>query len=170
MQVQASRIEDWGSPRLGVGGLGDDLIKKFWTWRSHSHAALKEQKNVDSPYYVDFSQHSTSTFPPGGVPTGTSFGDDPLLIRKVKQDAQTRNINLVSDDQRVDSQGNTIGSWGIKQDYIQDLPGANFPPMNYKQYAGLLVVDDFVKNLVKQDENNNIPRALSNNLTPAQIE
>ena len=30
IQGKANRIDDWGSPRIGVGGLGDDLILRFW--------------------------------------------------------------------------------------------------------------------------------------------
>ena len=30
---QAHTIEDLNAPRMGVGGLGDDLIAKYWGWR-----------------------------------------------------------------------------------------------------------------------------------------
>lgn len=138
MQGQANRIEDWGSPRMVVGGLGDDLIKRFWKWRSQAHASLAESKDgVTTPYFVDFSQNGPGTASSGlrGIPTGTSFGDDPAVVSKVRHDARLRNIPLVTDDNEVDAAtGNPIGSWGIKQTYLQNTPAANFPPMNYKKY------------------------------------
>jgi len=146
MQGQASRIEDWGSPRLFVGGLGDDLIKRFWTWRRKAHQNMQDKYNRDSPYLVNFS--GAKQMSPGSIPSGTSFGDDPELVNRLRADSQSLNIPLVSVANDVDTFGNSVGSWGIKQDYIQELPAANFPPMNYKAYARLLVFDDFVKNIV----------------------
>lgn len=149
MQGQANRIEDWGSPRLLVGGLGDDLIKRYWSWRSKAHQNLQLEHDIDSPYHVKFSGVQENP----GIPTGTAFGDDPELVRRVKANAQTRNTPLVSDSRDVDAFGNAVGTWGIKQDYIQELPAANFPPVNYKPYARLLVFDDLVKNMVmKRDD------------------
>jgi len=149
MQGQASRIEDWGSPRLLVGGLGDDLIKRFWSWRSKAHQNLQLEHDMESPYHVNFSGVKENP----GIPTGTAYGDDPALVNKVRASAQGRNTPLVSASHDVDAFGNAVGSWGIKQDYIQDLPAANFPPVNYKPYARLLVFDDLVKNMVmKRDE------------------
>lgn len=172
MQGQASRIEDWGSPRVNVGGLGDDLIKRYWKWRSLSHKDLMENHQVDSPYYSKFMKGVGMTKPTGLVPTGTSYGDDPSLIAKVKANAKTMNTLLVSDDQGIDERGNSIGTWGIKQDYIQELPAANFPPMNYKQYANLLAYDEFVKGLIKKDEDatETIPQGIAQCPAPAQIE
>jgi len=150
MQGQANRIEDWGSPRLLVGGLGDDLIKRYWSWRSKAHQNLQLEHDIDSPYHVKFSGVQENT---PGIPTGTAFGDDPALVKRVKANAQSRNTQLVTDSREVDMFGNAVGTWGIKQDYIQDLPAANFPPVNYKPYARLLVFDDLVKNMVmKRDE------------------
>lgn len=149
MQGQANRIEDWGSPRLGVGGLGDDLIVRFWKWRNQAIANLKKEKNIDSPYISNFD---FSSMPTSGIPSGTSFGDDPVMVEKLRHDSQTRNVPLVSDNNEMGANGNKVGTWGIKQNYVQDLPAANFPPVNYKQYARLLVFDQFVKNiLMKRD-------------------
>lgn len=149
MQGQASRIEDWGSPRLLVGGLGDDLIKRFWNWRSKAHQNLQLEHDMESPYHVNFSGVKENP----GIPTGTAYGDDPALVSKIRASSQGRNTPLVAASHDVDAFGNAVGSWGIKQDYIQDLPAANFPPVNYKPYARMLVFDDLVKNMVmKRDE------------------
>jgi len=68
-------------------------------------------------------------------------------------DSQLRNMPLVGDNEEVDtSTGNVIGSWGIKQTYVQNTPAANFPPINYKQYAGMLVFDTFIKGLFAEKE------------------
>jgi len=167
MQGQASRIEDWGSPRLLVGGLGDDLIKRFWTWRSKAHRNMQEKHQKSSPYLVNFEGVENLS---GGIPSGTSFGDDPELVKKLRTEAQTLNIPLVSVANDVDPFGKSVGSWGIKQDYIQDSPAANFPPMNYKPYARLLVFDDFVKNIVMKRDADEPDAESIMNREPAVIE
>ena len=152
MQGQASRIEDWGSPRLGVGGLGDDLIKRYWKWRNTAHENLRDQHGQDSPYYSEFSQKRSSMAM--GIPTGTSFGDDPSLIDRVRSDARIRHTTLVTDNKETDpNTGNYIGTWGILTDYVQNTPAASFPPVNYQQYAKMLVFDKFVKGLVESSDN-----------------
>lgn len=50
MQGQASRFEDWGSPRLQVGGLGDDQIVRYREWRNKAHKNLKKEHGMDSAY------------------------------------------------------------------------------------------------------------------------
>merc|ERR1712160_209954 len=75
-----------GSPRLGVGGLGDDLIVRFWKWRNQAIANLKKEKNIDSPYISNFD---FSSMPTSGIPSGTSFGDDPVMVEKLRHDSQT---------------------------------------------------------------------------------
>lgn len=169
MQGQASRIEDWGSPRLGIGGLGDDLIMRFWKWRSASHKNLQLTKGADSPYHVRFEQDSRPKNTVG-IPTGTAFGDDPDLVGRVRADAVTRNSPLVSDNKQVDNSGNTVGSWGIKQDYIQDLPAANFPPVKYKGYARMLVFDTFVKNVLMRRDADAEEKGLGKIPAPFPIE
>jgi len=147
MQGQANRIEDWGAPRMSVGGLGDDLIKRYWTWRSKAHDALPRNENqqIISPYFNSFHGIDKQM---SSIPTGTSYGDDPAIVSKVRADAHFRQVPLASDDQEFDPRtGNAVGSWGIKQHYLQDTPAANFPPINYKQYARMLVFDDIVKKL-----------------------
>jgi len=159
---QASRIEDWGSPRMSIGGLGDDLIKRMWKWRSAALSNLSSENAelgkveagvpLDSPYFVQFSQNA-DVKPRSGIPTGTSFGDSPAIVNKIREDSRIRNIPLVSDNHEINSlTGNAVGSWGIKQDYIQETPAANFPPINYKQYARMLVFDQFMKNILKDNE------------------
>ena len=151
MQGQASRIEDWGSPRLNIGGLGDDLIVRYWKWRNKAHDNLKHKKGLDSPYFSDFSVQM-STKP--GIASGTCFGDNPNLVNRVRSEARLNNAPLVTDNkQRDPSTGNDIGTWGILSDYTQNTPVARFPPINYDQYAKLLVFDQFVKNLAEEAEN-----------------
>ena len=146
MQGQASRIEDWGSPRLSVGGLGDDLIKRYWKWRSDAHEDLKRKTGKNSPYFVEFSGEEKKS---ATIPTGTSFGDDPKLVHRVRQDSRLRNIPLVFDNQEFDEKsGAEIGTYGIISDYVQNTPPANFPPVNYKQYKNMLVFDDFIKSKI----------------------
>ena len=149
MQGQANRIEDWGSPRLAVGGLGDDLIKRYWKWRSQAHENLKE-KGITSPYFVEFNGEK----PIAAIPSGTSFGDDPELVNSLREDSRQRNIPLVSDSGEIDSEtGAEVGTWGILSSYTQNTPAASFPPMNYKQYKSMLVLDDFVKGVFQKDSN-----------------
>ena len=154
MQGQASRIEDWGSPRLMVGGLGDDLIKRYWAWRSEAHINLRETQGKSSPYLSEFSvtdnRHLTAA-----IPTGTSFGDDPQLVDRVREDSRLRNTPLVVDNREVDeNSGTEIGTWGILSDFSQNTPAASFPPVNYKQYKNMLVMDGFIKSIFKKDEEN----------------
>lgn len=147
MQGQANRIEDWGSPRLAVGGLGDDLIKRYWKWRSQAHYNLKE-KGMDSPYFVEFNGEK----PIAAIPSGTSFGDDPELVNSLREDSRLRNAPLVSDSGEIDDKtGAEVGTWGILSSYTQNTPAANFPPMNYRQYKSMLVLDDIVKGVFQKD-------------------
>jgi len=147
MQGQASRIEDWGSPRLAVGGLGDDLIKRYWRWRSQAHEDLKE-KGVESPYFVEFS----GIQPAAAIPSGTSFGDDPELVSSLRKDTRSRNVPLISDNGEIDEKtGAEVGTWGILSAYTQNTPAAIFPPINYKQYKSMLVLDDIVKGVFQKN-------------------
>jgi len=159
MQGQASRIEDWGSPRMGLGGLGDDLIKRFWKWRSRAHDDLEAkapEKDEDtiSPYFVDFKHnqepHSTAI---EGIPTGTSlYGDNLSTVSHIRNTAGTRRT-FVKDNADIDvTTGETVGTYGIKQNFIQETPAAQFPPINYKNYAKALVFDEFVKKLIYDKE------------------
>jgi len=159
MQGQASRIEDWGSPRMALGGLGDDLIKRFWRWRSLAHTDLEaktpaENKDLVSPYFVDFD-HKQEPHPESiiGIPTGTSlYGDSKATVRHIRNTAGTRG-NFINDNADVDvTSGETIGTYGIKQNYIQETPAAQFPPINYKNYAKALVFDEVVKKLIYDKE------------------
>ena len=140
---------------MTVGGLGDDLIRRFWTWRSKAHEALLENgdsKTNSSPYYVDFLRNNAKASR-GSIPTGTSFGDAPELVSQLREELHLRDNFLVSSDSIVDEEtGNDVGSWGIKQTYVQETPAANFPPMNYKQYKRLLAFDDVVKKLANLNQ------------------
>lgn len=159
MQGQASRIEDWGSPRMALGGLGDDLIKRFWKWRSKAHDDLEakspeKNKNMISPYFVDFD-HNQEPNPTAivGIPTGTSlFGDSRSTVSHIRSTAGTRGT-FIKDNADVDvTTGETVGTYGIKQNYMQETPAAQFPPINYKNYAKALVFDEVVKKLIYDKE------------------
>ena len=153
MQGQAHRIEDLGAPRMSVGGLGDDLIKRYWKWRQAAHESISDNENeLKTPYFTKLSDNGLGAMP-SGIPTGTAFGDNHETIRRVRAESATRGTPLVGDDGGIDeATGNAIGSWGIKQNYLQNTPAANFPPMNYKPYAKLLVFDDLVKGLFAGQE------------------
>ncbi len=151
MQGQASRIEDWGSPRLMVGGLGDDLIVRYWKWRNKAHDNLKEEHGIDSPYFSEFAARSSKA----SISSGTSFGDNPSVVNRVRSDSRLNNSPLVMDNRERDpSTGNDIGTWGILSDYVQNTPVASFPPINYNQYAKMLVFDEFVKDLISAEPEN----------------
>mmetsp|Transcript_3185 Transcript_3185/g.8790 ORF Transcript_3185/g.8790 Transcript_3185/m.8790 type:complete len:441 (+) Transcript_3185:2371-3693(+) len=152
MQGQASRIEDWGSPRLRVGGLGDDLIMRYWKWRNAAHDKLRDTKGLNSPYFSEFA----STARPG-ISSGTSFGDSTEVIDRVRSEAKLASAPLVDDNHEKDPMtGNDVGTWGILSDYVQNTPVASFPPINYNKYAKLLVFDDFVKNLIQPTDNGEV--------------
>ncbi len=159
MQGQASRIEDWGAPRMNLGGLGDDLIKRFWNWRSKAHKDLEakspeENRDIISPYFVDFD-HKEKPHPKTviGIPTGTSlYGDKPSTVEHHRSTAATRGA-FITDNGDVDvSTGEPVGTYGIKQNYLHETPAAHFPPINYKNYAKALVFDEVVKKMVFDKE------------------
>ena len=159
MQGQASRIEDWGAPRMALGGLGDDLIKRFWKWRSQAHEDLeakspKEDRDIISPYFIDFD-HKQKPHPNAviGIPTGTSlYGDKPSTVEHHRTTAASRG-GFISDNGDVDvSTGENVGTYGIKQNYLHETPAAHFPPINYKNYAKALVFDEAVKKMVFDKE------------------
>merc|ERR1719232_446550 len=107
-----------------------------------------------SPYFIDFThkqeKHSTAVV---GIPTGTSlFGDKPSTVNQVRSDSALRSP-VIKDNSDVDvTTGETVGSYGIKQDYLQETPAAQFPPINYKSYAKLLVFDEAIKKLIYDRE------------------
>lgn len=157
MQGQAHRIEDLGAPRMSVGGLGDDLIKRYWKWRQDAHESLADGSTaaIPSPYLNAFANNGVQaeTSKRAAIPSGTVFGDGSSTISQVRSEAMSSNTYMVGDDgQKDEKTGNAIGTWGIKQGYLQDTPAANFPPMNYKPYANLLVLDDLVKRLFAGQE------------------
>jgi hypothetical protein len=131
-----------------------------WSWRSKTHAALGEVA-TNSPYGNNKFSKERDRPQQSGIHTGTSFGDNPAFVSKAHQDSCLPNIPLVNGAQDVDPEqtAHVIGSWGIKQSYLQEeTPVANFPPINYKQYKGMLVMDDFlVKNIVAPDEEDVAP-------------
>jgi len=145
MKGQSHNIEDFGAPRMKSGALGDDLIAKYWSWRSKAHTNLTQNKQNSSasPYFSTFQNEKRA-----GIPSGTAYGDDPQIVSQVRSDSQLRNVPLVTSDVTKDENtGNEIGTWGIKQNYVQNSPAADFPPMNYKAYKNALFFDDLIKKL-----------------------
>ena len=59
---------------------------------------------------------------------------------------------MVDDGHRDEKTGDPIGTWGIKQAYLQETPAALFPPMNFQGYKKLLVLDDLVKGILTGQE------------------
>ena len=148
-----------GSPRMTVGGLGDDLIKRFWQWRSKAHDALikKSDNPKKSPYFVDFVRNNVKRSR-ASIPTGTSLGDAPQLVSELREELQLRDNFLVTSDSVIDDDsGKEVGSWGIKKHYVQQTPISKFPPMNYKQYKRILAFDDVVKKLANLNQPTNPP-------------
>ena len=92
------------------------------------------------------------------------MGDNPEIVSRVREDSRVRGIPIINDSQEVEADGTQIGTWGIKQSYLQNTPAANFPPMNYKQYKNLLVFDDIVKGIVESEEEaDEVPTVISGN-------
>ena len=129
-----------------------DRIKRFWKWRSEAHYDLEakspqENKDTISPYFVDFG-HKQKPHPNAvvGIPTGTSlYGDKPSTVKHHRGTATSRG-GFISDNGDIDvSTGENVGTYGIKQNYLQETPAAHFPPINYKNYAKALVFDEVIK-------------------------
>ena len=73
-------------------------------------------------------------------------------MRHIRDTAVTRG-NFIQDNADVDVRtGENVGTYGIKQNYMQETPAANFPPINYKNYAKALVFDEVVKKLIYDKE------------------
>ena len=56
-----------------------------------------------------------------------------------------RAYSVVDDARRTDDGSRVIGTYGIKQSYLQVHPAADYPPVNYKDYKALLAWDRAVK-------------------------
>ncbi len=128
MMGQASRIEDLGAARMGIGGLGDDLISRYWDWRRKAYGDTNPWVNT-----LDEGDR-----PKVSIPTGTSFGDDVNVAERARSWSRGRGG-------LVDVKGG-IGV-GLKQEYVNDLPKAIYAPMNHEGYMRLVVFDDLVKKL-----------------------
>jgi len=108
MQGQAHNIDDFGAPNWQGLSTGDDLIVKFWKWKS----AAFEVDRIDSEY---FTRWDGSTFEPAdtaaaGAPArqGEAWGG------------------------RMPTPANDIDY--LKEGYLQSSPVADYPPINYRRY------------------------------------
>ena len=137
MTGQAHNIEDLNAPRMTIGGLGDDLIARYWNWRKQATANHAEA-NPDSPtpWFRAFETENNA-----GIATGTSFGDQESLSTR----ARDSHTGYLVDDEKISAE---IGSPGIKQSYLRDTPKAIYPPMNSRSFLSALKFDDIVKSLL----------------------
>jgi len=145
MKGQSHVIESMGAPRMGMASLGDDLIRGYWTWRGKAHRALGDNTN---PYFGRFEESSKKV----AIPTGTSiYGDNKIVVNdKIRSGAD---LGLEQGKPQVDEKtGEEVGTWGIKQNFIQNTPAADFPPMNYKAYKERLFLHDFANRLMLGEE------------------
>ena len=124
MQGQSHLIEDLNAPRMQVGGLGDDLMSRYWDWRRKAHSSTPS----GNPWFGTLENKGKAS-----IPTGTTYGDDQDVVEM----ARSYGRNIVDVDRSV----------GIKQDYLQQTPEAKYAPMNGEGYINALVLDDLVKKL-----------------------
>ncbi|GMH96698.1 hypothetical protein TrVE_jg53 [Triparma verrucosa] len=123
MQGQSHLIEDMDAPRMQMGGLGDDLMARYWEWRRKAYGET-------NPWFGTL-QSAPKQKP--SIPTGTTYGDSASII----ESARELNNLIVEVKESV----------GIKQKYVQQTPEPIFAPMNSRNYLRALVLDDFVKSL-----------------------
>jgi hypothetical protein len=149
MKGQSHNIEEFGAPRMQLGGLGDDLVAKYWRWRNQAHDALNKNSDgkIISPYFSAYSKDGA----PISIATGTSiFGDrqeSADLARSAAQMATTSNNNIEGGAGDFDPErgGDSSAVWGIKRTYSPNTPPAEYPPMNFKRYKSALRLDDLTK-------------------------
>ena len=160
MVGQSHLIEEFGAPRMNMGGLCDDLIAKYWKWRDQAHANLNKDSEdgvFKSPYFSSYLEKDGSRVQ-SIISTGSSvYGDSPKAAeatRKIAETART-STTLASEDATDQFSPETgAGNWGIKRGYTQNTPLAEYPPMNYKRYKEALRWDDLTKKiLLNQGEN-----------------
>eukprot|EP00520_Triparma_pacifica_P000662 CAMPEP_0118650162 /NCGR_PEP_ID=MMETSP0785-20121206/10099_1 /TAXON_ID=91992 /ORGANISM="Bolidomonas pacifica, Strain CCMP 1866" /LENGTH=943 /DNA_ID=CAMNT_0006542517 /DNA_START=61 /DNA_END=2889 /DNA_ORIENTATION=- len=124
MQGQSHLIEDLNAPRMQVGGLGDDLMSRYWAWRREAH----EKSPDGNPWFNTLNDVSRAS-----IATGTTYGDSQDVI-KLARSGPNKIVNVEK-------------SLGIKQAYIQETPEAKYAPMNGQGYLSALYWDDVVKKL-----------------------
>ena len=123
MQGQSHLIEDMGAPRMQIGALGDDLMSRYWSWRTKAH------ERSGNPWRNTLQNVESKP----SIPSGTTYGDDEAVVELAR-----------STQGRIVDASETVG---IKQRYVQQTPEALYPPMNSASYLQALVVDDLVKGL-----------------------
>jgi hypothetical protein len=138
MKGQSRLIEEFGAPRMQMGGLGDDLVARYWKWRNQAHEALNSDSDdgvIKSPYFSAYSDNGS----PISIATGSSiFGDQ----------SDTASLARSAAAQINPDNGDTSATWGIKRDYTANTPLAEYPPMNFKRYKSALRWDDLTKKIL----------------------
>lgn len=66
MQGQSHMIEDLNAPRMQFGGLGDDLMSRYWAWRREAHAKAPD----GNPWFGTLEETAKPS-----IKTGTTYGD-----------------------------------------------------------------------------------------------
>ena len=106
MQGQAHNIDDLGSPNWKALGAGDDLIVKFWKWK---RAAL-DADGIGSEYYTRWD--------------GSTI--DPATLQGVAAEAPAR--------APTHGGGTPAMADELRPHYVQAMPAADYPPINYRPY------------------------------------
>ena len=109
MQGQAHNIDDLGAPNWRATGAGDDLIIKFWKWKRQ---ALKNDA-TDAEYYQRWD--------------GITL--DPSEIALSAPDAAE-----VRSQAPTHAGGDIAAEGELRQDYITNMPAADYPPINWRPY------------------------------------
>ena len=109
MQGQAHNIDDLGAPNWRATGAGDDLIIKFWKWKRQ---ALKND-DTDAEYYQRWD--------------GITL--DPSEIAMSAPDAAE-----VRSQAPTHAGGDIAAEGELRQDYITNMPAADYPPINWRPY------------------------------------
>jgi len=105
MQGQAHNIDDLGAPNWKALGAGDDLIVKFWKWK---RAAL-ETDGISSEYYSRWDGSRVDQAAADAVP--------PVPLSAPSHGA-----------------GKLAAVDALRPDYVQSMPAADYPPINYRPY------------------------------------
>jgi hypothetical protein len=158
MKGQSHLIEELGAPRMNFGGLGDDLVSKYWKWRNEAHDNLNKDSDgkIKSPYFSSYSNDGS----PISIATGTSiFGDQSEtaeLARTAAQMATTSHNNPEGAEFDPETGVDSSTIWGIKRSYSGNTPPAEYPPMNYKRYKAALRLDDLTKKILMGEGTNQV--------------
>ncbi|GMH87648.1 hypothetical protein TL16_g10921 [Triparma laevis f. inornata] len=80
MQGQSHNIEDLNAPRMQMGGLGDDLMSRYWDWRRKAYGET-------NPWFGTL-QNDPKLKP--SIPTGTTYGGEDKAQRGANDDNEER--------------------------------------------------------------------------------